>query len=167
MFFLFFSLWFFLSFCFHLSFSIINSTTLPLNLLFPFFFFFFYFFCSFLFHQPDSSIRCFFHSSIYSNQLIRPRPPENSHSSKNLAGIPIGEDDKKEKSMAQTASFSSGNHKTSSNLERFLQCVTPCVPWRTLPRVIFFFLQFIFFYFIVSLFFILHYNSYIFPQFPP
>ncbi|KAG7019872.1 hypothetical protein SDJN02_18837, partial [Cucurbita argyrosperma subsp. argyrosperma] len=30
--------------------------------------------------------------------------------------------------MSQTAPFS------SSNLERFLQCVTPCVPWRTLPR---------------------------------
>ncbi|XP_022994638.1 uncharacterized protein LOC111490289 isoform X2 [Cucurbita maxima] len=36
--------------------------------------------------------------------------------------------------MTQTASFSFANRKTSSNLERFLQCVTPSVPWRTLPQ---------------------------------
>ncbi|KAG7012190.1 hypothetical protein SDJN02_24942 [Cucurbita argyrosperma subsp. argyrosperma] len=36
--------------------------------------------------------------------------------------------------MTQTTSFSFANRKTSSNLERFLQCVTPSVPWRTLPQ---------------------------------
>ncbi|KAL0535483.1 hypothetical protein IC582_029814 [Cucumis melo] len=36
--------------------------------------------------------------------------------------------------MAQTTPFSFTDHKTTSNLERFLQCVTPSVPWRTLPR---------------------------------